>query len=168
MSQSNNSSECSSTNNSIKIEYHHGPRNSRQILYQNNLYGYFRGNSWKCIHKKCTASIVVDISLDTITDTSKGTHLGHMDRSPCEIDCRQANEQMKLEITREPTVDPKDIYDRNVTTVLKKGYTISDIHNFIPAYQKFRGTLNKIKEKERPSLPKSLRDIDFRLPLYQQ
>jgi hypothetical protein len=60
------------------------------------------------------------------------------------------------------------MHDRNVTTVLKKGYTISDIHNFIPAYQKFRGTLYKIKEKERPSLPKSLRDIDFRLPLYQQ
>ena len=91
-----------------------------------------------------------------------------MDRSPCEIDCRQAIEQMKLEIIRETTVDPKDIYDRNVTMVLKKGHTISEIHNFIPAFQKFRGILNKLKEKERPSLPKSLRDIDFRLPLYQQ
>jgi hypothetical protein len=76
MSQSNNSSECSSTNNSIKIEYHLGPRNSRQILYQNNLNAYT---------KKCTASIVVDISLDRITDISKATHLGHMDRSHCEI-----------------------------------------------------------------------------------
>ena len=75
---------------------------------------------------------------------------------------------MKLEVAKEPTIDPKDIYDRNITAVIKKGFILSDIHNYIPPYQQFRGTLNKIKEKERPALPKSLKDIDFKLPLFKQ
>ena len=52
--------------------------------------------------------------------------------------------------------------------MIKKGHHLSDIHNFIAPYIKFRGTLNKIKEKERPPLPKSLRDIDFKLPIFKQ
>jgi hypothetical protein len=75
---------------------------------------------------------------------------------------------MKLKVAKEPTIDPKDIYDRSITAVIKKGLILSDIHNYIPPYQQFRGTLNKIKEKERPALPKSLKDIDFKLPLFKQ
>jgi hypothetical protein len=121
-----------------------------------------------CINKKCGALISVDISTDETTDTFKAVHLGHGDRSCCEIEVRRSIEQMKLEVAKEPTIDPKDIYDRNITAVIKKGFILSDIHNYIPPYQQFRGTLNKIKEKERPALPKSLKDIDFKLPLFKQ
>ena len=165
MSQSTNSS---AVNNSIKVEYHYGPRNSKQILFKNNLFGYFRNDQWRCINKKCGALISVDISTDEITDTFKAVHLGHGDRSCCEIEVRRSIEQMKLEVAKEPTIDPKDIYDRNITAVIKKGFILSDIHNYILPYQKFRGTLYKIKEKERPALPKSLKDIDFKLPQFKQ
>ena len=130
--------------------------------------GYFRNNHWRCIDKKCGALISVDISTDEIIDTVKAVHLGHGDRSLCEIEVRRSIEQMKLEVAKEPTIDPKDIYDRNITAVIKKGFILSDIHNYILPYQKFRGTLYKIKEKERPALPKSLKDIDFKLPQFKQ
>jgi hypothetical protein len=124
MSQSTNSSGA---NNNIKVEYHYGPRNSKQILYKNNLFGYFRNNHWRCIDKKCGALISVDISTDEIIDTVKAVHLGHGDRSLCEIEVRRSIEQMKLEVAKEPTIDPKDIYDRNITAVIKKGFILSDI-----------------------------------------
>jgi hypothetical protein len=76
MSQSTNSSTA---NNNIKVEYHYGPRNSKQILYNNNLFGYFRNDHWRCINKKRGALI-----------------------------------------SKEPTIDLKDIYDRNITAVIKK------------------------------------------------
>ncbi len=165
MSQSINSDKSVSC---IKIEYHSGSRNSKQILYNNNLFGYYRDDKWRCTDKKCLATISVDVSTDTITDVSKANHVGHNGKSPCEIEVRRAIEQMKIDVRNETTLDPKEIYSRNIEAVIKKGHHLSDIHNFIAPYIKFRGTLNKIKEKERPPLPKSLRDIDFKLPIFKQ
>jgi hypothetical protein len=75
MSQSKNSFGA---NNNIKVEYHYGPRNSKQLFYNNNLLGYFRN--------------------DEITDTFKAVYLGHGDRSFREIEVRRSIEQMKLEL----------------------------------------------------------------------
>ena len=86
--------------------------------------------------------------------------------SPCEIDSRRAIEKMKIEVVDETTVDHKAIYDRNITLLLKKGHLLADIKNYIKPCIQFRnfviGTLNQINEKLRPSLPKVLKDIDFR------
>ena len=75
---------------------------------------------------------------------------------------------MKLDVVKEPTIDHKEIYDRNISAVVKKGYLISDIQNYIPSYVNFRGTLNQITRKMRPKLPKNLREIDFRLPDFKE
>ena len=94
----------------LKAEFHHGARECRQILYQNNLFGYFRNKTWRCVHKKCSATISVDISTETIIDICRTNHIGHADKSPCEIEVRRAIEQMKLDVVKEPTVDHKEIY----------------------------------------------------------
>ena len=107
MSQSTNSSTA---NNNIKVEYNYGPRNSKQILCNNNLFGYFRNDHWGCINKKFGALISVDISTDEITDKFKAVHLGHGDRSFCEIEVRRSIEKMKLEVAKVSTIDPKDIF----------------------------------------------------------
>ena len=45
-------STANARSSSIKAEFHNGARDSRQVLFQNNLFGYFRNNTWRCVHKK--------------------------------------------------------------------------------------------------------------------
>ena len=61
----------------IKVEYHYGARSSRQILFENNLYGFSRDSIRKCTNKKCNSKIKVNNWTHEITDTSKAIHLGH-------------------------------------------------------------------------------------------
>jgi hypothetical protein len=98
---------------------------------------YYRDDKWRCTDKKCLATISVDVSTDIITDVSKTNHVGHNEKSPCEIEVRRAIEQMKIDVRKETTLDHKEIYSRNKEAVIKKGHHLSDIHNFIAPYIKF-------------------------------
>ena len=107
------------------------------------------------------------ISVDTSIDCSKNNHAGDADKSPCEIEVKRAIEKMKIYVANESTVEPSDIYKRQITSVIKKGYLISDTHKILfPNIKHFVG-LNKIKEKQRLTLPKNMRYINFKLLLYR-
>ena len=87
---------------------------------------------------------------------------------PCEIEVRRAIELMQIEVVEEPTVDHKEKYDRNITKVVRKGFQLADIKNSIKSYIQFRSKLNKITDKLIPTLPKSLKDIDFKNQLFKE
>ena len=81
------------------------------------MFGYYKDNTWRCVHKKCSATISVDDSNDTLINTSKASHAGHAQMSLCQIEVKRAIERMKIDITKESTLankDPRVIYDNNI------------------------------------------------------
>ena len=56
---------------------------SLQVLFQNKLFGYFQNETWRCVNKKCSATVSVEFATEIIIDISRVKHLEHADKSLC-------------------------------------------------------------------------------------
>ena len=159
------------------FEFVDGTRNSRQILYQNQLYNKHLGITWRCIQTKCFSTLSADIdSLTIIKEPDE--HNGHGEVLGVRLSVMRAVKRMKDEARYEPDITLKSIYDRNRKKCLEDGrplvvgdpplWLIGDIVScnggcLLP-YSNFRGTLAKIRESVIPILPTTIHDIAFETP----
>ena len=58
-------------------------RDCRQVLFQNKLFGYFQNETWRCVNKKCSATVSVEFATEIIIDVSHVEHIGLVDKSLC-------------------------------------------------------------------------------------
>ena len=57
--------------------------------------------------------------------------------------------------------DLKIIYDRNIKCLTDSGFRLVDIESHINPYPRFRGTLQKCRQKDKKTIPKSLDEINI-------
>ena len=97
-----------------------GTRNSRQILYQNQLYNKHLGITWRCIQEKCFSTLSANMETLTITK-DPDDHTGHGDVLGVRLAVMRALKRMKDEARDEPDITIKTIYDRNRKKCLEEG-----------------------------------------------
>ena len=151
------------------FEFVDGTRNSKQILYQNNLFNKHLGIQWRCM--SCASMMNVNVDERVVT-REPAEHIGHGDVSQLRIAVMKSIKKMKDDAFNDPDIDLKAIYDRNVKCLTTSGYLLGDIvsrndGNLLP-YTNFRGTLAAIRKQVVPILPITISDIDFTSPAYTE
>ena len=131
-----------------------GTRNSRQILYKNNLFNKHSGVQWRCM--SCPSMITVNIN-DREIIKEPTEHVGHSDISELHIAVMKSIRKMKDEAYYDPDTSLKAIYDRNIKSLTSCGYLLGDIISrndgrLLP-FPNFRGTLAAIRKQVVPILP---------------
>ena len=141
----------------MNYQFVDGNRDSQMILYKNYLYQ--KHNSyWRCRdHKTC--SVLIKVKNDKIEPEDPIHH--HFEVTDCEVQCLIAIKTMKNDASAiRLNDDISVIYNDSITTLTKiKKFQLTDIHQFIKPYKKFRGTLNKCREKNKEKIPKSQAEL---------
>ena len=63
-----------------KIEWREGSRSAKQILVENNLFGFKRGKEYKCRVKNCSSTIFINVLQNKITELPTA-HIRRQDRA---------------------------------------------------------------------------------------
>jgi len=148
--------------NDYEIDYVDGSRDSQLLLYQSYLYNK-HGKYYMCRNKDCKLLVKLTVRDDEVLVEPRHPKHGHFQVTDCEIACLKAIKKMKNDVsTNRANDDVSVIYNDAITHLTKiLHFNLIDINEYIKPYQQFRGTLNKCRDKVKPTNPKTQAELSL-------